>query len=103
MRVKQLLQTLATGLLLSVALSTFAPLARGELQTIHSFQGSDGASPHAEVVPGNDGNFYGTTLYGGANGLGTVFKITAGGVLTPLDIFDGSNGRYPAAGLGQGR
>jgi uncharacterized repeat protein (TIGR03803 family) len=39
-----------------------------------------------------DGNFYGTTYSGGANGYGTIFKITHSGTLTTLHSFtDGSN------------
>ena len=53
-------------------------------------------------MQGNDGNFYGTTLYGGANDWGTVFKLTPGGVLTTLVEFTGTSGsnigEYPYAG-----
>jgi uncharacterized repeat protein (TIGR03803 family) len=46
----------------------FAPL--------YSFtRGSDGANPQARVIIGPDGGLYGTTQYG-ANGYGTVFKLT---------------------------
>jgi uncharacterized repeat protein (TIGR03803 family) len=68
--------------------------------TQHNFAGypTDGASPYVGLVQGIDGNFYGTTAYGGANdahdcdfgnvlGCGTVFKITSGGTLTPLYSF----------------
>jgi uncharacterized repeat protein (TIGR03803 family) len=55
---------------------------------------TDGGGPHAKLVQGTDGNFYGTTDYGGANygcsvidGCGTVFKITPGGTLTTLYSF----------------
>src|SRR5262249_19090578 len=37
--------------------------------------GSDGANPQARVIIGPDGGLYGTTQYG-ANGYGTVFKLT---------------------------
>ena len=43
-------------------------------------------------MQGSDGNFYGTTSCGGANGLGTVFKITPSGTLTTLYSFAGSDG-----------
>ena len=51
----------------------------GSLTTLYSFSYSDGATPYAGLVQGSDGNFYGTTPYGGASGYGTVFKITADG------------------------
>jgi uncharacterized repeat protein (TIGR03803 family) len=41
----------------------------------------------ATLVQATDGDFYGTTPYGGANAGGTVFKITPGGALTTLYNF----------------
>src|SRR5439155_21052419 len=67
------------------------------LTTLHSFDGTDGSSPQAALVQGADGNFYGTTVDGGVNGIcrsitfgngcGTVFKITPSGTLTTLYNF----------------
>ena len=77
----------------------------GVLTTLHTFQGypSDGANPVAGLVQGTDGNFYGTTVSGGAyNYYGTVFKITPSGTLTMLYSFEGSDGANPVAGLVQG-
>ena len=60
----------------------------GALTTLHSFcslsKCTDGYGPHAALVQGTDGNFYGATYTGGANGVGTVFQITPGGTLTTL-------------------
>src|SRR5215469_558589 len=56
---------------------------------------ADGAFPVGGLVLGNDGDFYGTTTNGGADSVGTVFKITAGGVLTTLHSFDISDGSGP--------
>src|ERR1019366_4013422 len=68
----------------------------GTLTTLNSFAGyqTDGANPHAGLVQGTDGNFYGTTEDGGRNYDGTVFKITPAGTLTTLHSFDGSDGAY---------
>jgi uncharacterized repeat protein (TIGR03803 family) len=78
----------------------------GALTTLYSFcaQGvvpncPDGANPYAGLVQATDGNLYGTTYMGGANGFGTVFKITPGGRLTTLLSFDGANGGKPYTGL----
>jgi uncharacterized repeat protein (TIGR03803 family) len=71
---------------------------------LYSFTGGiDGADPEAGLVQGRDGNFYGTTAYGGTNGWGTVFKISADGALKSLYSFTGgSDGAIPEAGLTQG-
>ena len=51
--------------------------ATGSLTTLHSFSGSpsEGALPFSGLVQGSDGNFYGTTVLGGAHGAGTVFTF----------------------------
>jgi len=58
--------------------------------------------PAAALIQGHDGNFYGTTEYGGTNNKGTVFQVTPAGVLTTLVSFNGANGSHPAAALVQG-
>jgi uncharacterized repeat protein (TIGR03803 family) len=67
----------------------------GKLTTLYHFcvQGfpscPDGDTPLG-LVEGGDGNFYGTTLYGGAHShgsFGTVFKITANGEFSTLYSF----------------
>ncbi len=54
---------------------------------IRSSDGNDGASPQAGLIQAADGNFYGTTGYGGPSNVGTVFKITPAGVETALYSF----------------
>jgi uncharacterized repeat protein (TIGR03803 family) len=72
----------------------------GKLTTLHNFDKTDGANPSARLVQGTDGNFYGTTEYGGTGDGGTIFKITPAGILTTLHSF--TDGYYPYAGLIQG-
>ncbi len=72
---------------------------------LYSFVGSpnDGANPFVGLIQGSDGNFYGTTIEGGANGnVGTVFRISASGSYTNLCSFSYSDGAYPRAVLVQG-
>jgi uncharacterized repeat protein (TIGR03803 family) len=79
--------------------------AAGALTSLYSFPGvnDDGADPDAGLVQGGDGNFYGTAAYGGTNGNGTVFKISANGTLANLYSFTGGNdGANPTAKLAQG-
>jgi uncharacterized repeat protein (TIGR03803 family) len=54
-----------------------------------------GANPYGGLVQATDGNFYGTTYFGGGHNEGTVFKLTASGVLTTLHSFAGSDGAGP--------
>ena len=68
---------------------------------IFSFSGSatnGGAAPEGNLVVGPDGGLYGTTQGANTN-YGTIFKITTGGDLTTLVIFNGTNGALPIAGL----
>jgi uncharacterized repeat protein (TIGR03803 family) len=91
------------------------------IATLYSFCSqsdcTDGQAPMASLIQGSDGNFYGTTAFGGAGtacyngspgilGCGTVFKITPDGILSTLYSFciqsgcpDGQN---PEAALIQG-
>ena len=60
-------------------------------------------------MQGSDGNFYGTTVSGGAYtnhfgyGNGTVFRFSTNGLLTNLYSFTGTNdGQFPQARLARG-
>ena len=59
----------------------------------------DGSGPRAGLELGSDGNFYGTTYFGGLNNLGTVFKVTPLGALTSLHSFSGPDGEYPVGSI----
>jgi uncharacterized repeat protein (TIGR03803 family) len=76
----------------------------GTLTTFYNFTSRpDGRTPYAGLIQGTDGNFYGTTEWGGAYGdYGTVFKLTADGTLTTLHSFNNVDGDVPYAGLIQG-
>ena len=77
----------------------------GTETVLHAFAktGTDGQIPYAGLIQGSDGNFYGTTYFGGANGFGTVFKVTPSGTETVLYSFaGGSDGEHPYAGVIQG-
>ncbi|MEY2427256.1 MAG: hypothetical protein QOJ40_141, partial [Verrucomicrobiota bacterium] len=74
----------------------------GSITNLYSFRASvDGQGPVAALLQGSDGNFYGTTTYGGAYNDGTVFRIAPNGVLATLAVFDGFNGANPLAALVQ--
>jgi uncharacterized repeat protein (TIGR03803 family) len=61
---------------------------------------TDGENPSAGLVQAANGDFYGTTLFYGANGnYGTVFNITSTGTLTTLHSFSGPDGANPGGTL----
>jgi uncharacterized repeat protein (TIGR03803 family) len=63
---------------------------------------ADGSNPYAGLVEATDGSLYGTTIGGGANASGTVFRLTSGGVLSTLHSFHSTDGDNPYGGLVQG-
>jgi uncharacterized repeat protein (TIGR03803 family) len=77
--------------------TVFKITSAGVLTTLTSFAGypTSGSGPYPTMARATDGNFYGTTHFGGANsscssasfGCGTAFKITTEGTLTTLYNF----------------
>src|SRR5215469_16961131 len=84
---------------LSGLLLVGAESAQAQTETVlYSFKGgADGANPGGgKPVFDKAGNLYGTTLYGGAYNLGTVWKLTPAGTETVLWSFgNGSDGANP--------
>jgi uncharacterized repeat protein (TIGR03803 family) len=68
---------------------------------LYAFTGTpDGAQPNGGLVRDAAGNLYGTTFYGGAGGIGAVFKLDTTGKETVLYSFTGGpGGNYPNGGL----
>ncbi|HTW37477.1 MAG TPA: choice-of-anchor tandem repeat GloVer-containing protein [Steroidobacteraceae bacterium] len=87
--------------------TVFEITSSGVKTVLHAFPkgtSSDGQIPYAGLVEGSDGNFYGTTYFGGSSDLGTVFMVTPSGAETVLYSFTGgSDGASPYAGLIEGR
>ena len=55
----------------------------GTLTTLYNFCSQsggcpDGSQPYAGLVQDTNGNFYGTTYFGGTNNAGTVFSLAVG-------------------------
>jgi len=76
----------------------------GDLTTVLSFTETNGSKPFDGLTLGADGAFYGTTSQGGTAdpAVGTAFRLAPDGTLTTLVSFDGTNGRFPVAGLTRG-
>jgi uncharacterized repeat protein (TIGR03803 family) len=77
----------------------------GKETVLHEFgfaaRPNDGANPSAGLVRDAAGNLYGTTVNGGASGLGTIFQFTAKHLEFVLHSFAGTrtDGAHPYAGL----
>ncbi|HLJ93943.1 MAG TPA: choice-of-anchor tandem repeat GloVer-containing protein, partial [Gemmataceae bacterium] len=70
------------------------------LTALAPFNSTNGANPIGGLMEDHNGNFFGTTQSGGANGEGTVFELPAGSsTLTVLASFSNSTGTFPQAGL----
>lgn len=89
--------------------TVFKTTPSGALTILHSFCSQtgcpDGEFPQTGVIQASDGNFYGTTILGGAYGNGTIFKMTPSGTFTTLySVCSQSgcpDGNYLYAGLTQ--
>lgn len=73
--------------------------------TIRSFSrnGGEGYFPESGLIAGRDGSFYGTTLNGGANRYGTIFKFDTDGTnYTELHSFTNLGGNFGAITVMEG-
>ncbi len=87
----------STALVLWMVLLTAgaaAPLA-AQITTLHSFSGADGISPEGTLMLASTGDYYGTTVNGGASGDGTIFRMTPAGAITTVHSFAGTDGSGP--------
>ncbi len=70
----------------------------GQFTSLYSFtsvsnsENANGAGPYSGLTAASDGNFYGTTEYGGPNSKGVIYKISSAGVVTNLHTFNGDAG-----------
>lgn len=81
----------------------------GTLTTLHGFAGwtADGEVPSGKLQLDDAGNLYGTTLAGGLNLGGTVYRLAANGEMSTLHAFvadfgdedDHPNGQNPEGGV----
>ena len=70
------------------------------VKTLHTFEGTEGFFPSASMAFGKDGGLYGTTVNGGEDNKGVVFKLGKDGSYTVLHSFGaGTDGSLPWAGV----
>lgn len=90
--------------------TVFRVSPQGALSPIFHFNGTNGSYPDATLLLASDGNFYGSTVFGGlgfngtlpygyGNGFGTLFRVSPAGEFATLVTFNGTNGAYPRCTL----
>jgi uncharacterized repeat protein (TIGR03803 family) len=73
-------------------------VGHGGFEKLHDFNNVDGCNSTAALTLGPNGNFYGTTNYGGSGGYGVVFEMSPAGKLTLLHEFQGVGDGYSPDG-----
>jgi len=85
------------------AIFEFDPSGSGSVTLKGSFNNANGAGPSAALTSAGNGKFYGTTPFGGDNGVGGIFEFdpSGSGSITLKSSFSigGANGAYPYAAL----
>ncbi len=83
----------------------FSLAVRAQAQTVTylgHFNRVNGNGPSGPVIQASDGNFYGTTVHGGVNAQGNVFRMTPSGKITSIYSFcskpNCADGQYPTTG-----
>src|SRR5262249_55054771 len=83
--------------------NVFRVAGGGVVRSLISFDSTTlGGAPTAGLTLGADGNLYGITAFGGAAGLGTIFKISTGGTFATLYTFQQADGFTRKARLTSG-
>ena len=98
------LQVRVLGVISTLAILISTAFAASHERVLYTFKGApDGATPSAGLIEDTHGNFYGTTMSGGPNNDGTVFKLSraSNGAWTEtiLYSFSGIDGDAPVAAL----
>ncbi len=76
--------------------TVFKVTPAGALTTLHIFTDeTEGRAITSGLVQASNGTFYGTTTLGGPNGYGSVYAMTARGVVTILHSFSATDGATP--------
>jgi uncharacterized repeat protein (TIGR03803 family) len=83
-----------------LALAWLATSASAQhLTTLATFNKTNGAYPQGSLESRSSTEFWGTTVSGGTNNYGTIFRVKSG-TLNSMYSFSGTNGRNPYAGPG---
>ena len=81
---------------------TIWEIAKGTntITTLASFNDTSRYQPESSVALDARGDLFGTTYYGGADDMGTVWELASGSnTISTIASFDGANGEYPNYGV----
>ena len=89
---------------IGIGLFTAAVAGAQTYEVVHRFRNSEAtvrtdAASQSRLILAPDGDFYGTTYWGGSSGFGTIYRMDPAGTTTPLHSFAYADGANPAAGL----
>jgi uncharacterized repeat protein (TIGR03803 family) len=84
------MRVLFAGLL--AGLVPLAAAAGPYYTVLHKFSLGDGAFPRGPLILDVSGDLFGATMYGGAGGVGTVFRLAHDGTLSTLHDFSTAEG-----------
>ena len=75
-------------------------IATNTLTNVFNFATATGSQPRGTLLQATDGNLYGATIVGGANGFGTLFQynLTTNTYTNTFDFDGTANGRTPRTG-----
>jgi uncharacterized repeat protein (TIGR03803 family) len=87
----------------AVFLSSLAVAAHAQSVTfVANFDGGNGSQPFGSVIQATDGNFYGSTAFGGLYKQGNVFRMTPDGKIASIYSFcsqaNCADGQWPESG-----
>ncbi len=81
------------GLILTAIISPVSLRAQTNLEEIFSF--ASGPQRPFTLAASQDGNVYGTSIFGGTNGLARIFKVTPAGEISTVATFNSPTEIYP--------
>ena len=91
------LQKTLSAVLCGAFLFASAAAQTDNYELVHAFRSA--GQPAGSLIQASEGFFYGTTDFGGANGVGTVYRMDSAGNTVSLHSFGYTDGAVPAAAL----
>jgi uncharacterized repeat protein (TIGR03803 family) len=80
----------------ALAFCGFLPAFASTFETLYTIP-SGPSVPYSPLLRGVDGNFYGSSGYGGDRNVGTIYRVTPSGAISVVISFTGQSGAVPGA------